>query len=130
MILKIIRLFKKIKSLPKIITAISALNNVLELQAAGKDKEALTLLDKYTGILKGKSISYHLNRGRILFNGYHDYKNAIEEFSQGITLIDSKRKIKPNRREYLLAWTKYMIARCYNSGSPKANRTQIITFYI
>jgi len=104
---------KRIKKLSNKFKAIFALNRAISLQEVGRDKEALHLLDKHTEMLKGKFLGYHLNRGRILINADHDYKNAIEEFYQGISVIDSKRKMKPNKQEYLLAWTKYMIAWCY-----------------
>jgi tetratricopeptide (TPR) repeat protein len=108
-----VKLFKKFINLPRIIKAVFALNKALSLHVAGKNKEALTQLEKHKEILKDKSISYYLTRGRIQIDSDPDYRKAIEDFSQGISIINSKRKMKPNKREYLLAWTKYCIAWCY-----------------
>ncbi|MCH7651592.1 MAG: hypothetical protein IIA63_10605, partial [Nitrospinae bacterium] len=106
------KLIKFIKAFPKAIKAAFVLREVLELQVAGKQKEALTLLDKHKEFFEGRLYRYHLFRGRILFVTYDDCKNAIKEFSQGIHLIKSRKFLKPNTREYLLTWTKDMISRC------------------
>lgn len=123
------KLLDKIKVLPKIIKAAFVLDRAWQLQVSGKSTEALNLLNKHKEILNGKSISYHLNCGRLLFIANYDYKCAIEEFSQGVSLINSKKKLKSDKREYLLAWTKYMIALCYEEMGEKETAERWRTEY-
>jgi len=107
-------IFKKIKLLPRIIKGTLALINVRDLQINGEYEEALALLEKYKDLFEGKNFEYHLNRGRILLNSRSDFKTAIEEYLQGISLLaPDKRRMNPNWREYYLAWAKYAIGWCY-----------------
>ena len=107
------KIFKIIKFLPRAIKGALTLYSVVDLQVNKKFEEALILLEKDKDVLEGKNFKYHLHRGRILVNARDDYKAAIEEYMQGISLLNSDKKINSNRREYCLAWAKYVIAGCY-----------------
>ncbi len=113
------KLFKKIKLLPRVIKGTIALIKARDLQINGKYEEALILIDKYKDLFEGKDFQYHLNRGRILFSDRRNCKSAIEEYLKGVSLVNSDKRINSNEREYYLAWAKYVIAWCYDELGEK-----------
>jgi tetratricopeptide (TPR) repeat protein len=115
------KLFKKIKFLPRVMKGTWALIKSRDLQIDGKYEKALILIDKYKDLFEGKNFQYHLNRGRILVNARNDYKAAIQEYSKGISLLNLDKKMNSNWREYYLAWVKHSIGGCYYELGEKDN---------
>lgn len=107
-------IMKNILNLPTSIRTSRALIRAEDLQREEKYQEALSLLDSIPDFKKAISFSYHLCRAKILFYGFMEFKKAIESLHHAILIINSKKRMRSQNREYLLRWTKFLIARCYS----------------
>lgn len=107
--MKLIKIWKRLISFPKIIVACKALEKCEYLQSEGKYPEALAEIFKSKNMFEGKNFSYHLNLGRIYCNFKKDHLLSIAESKKALSLIYSEKILNDNERQYLLSYTKYII---------------------
>lgn len=91
------------------------LNKAECLDADGYSDEAFELFLSMKHRFNEKSYRYHLSLGRLYLDYKQDYSKAIDEFKKAVVVLNKKKFLKENDRQYYLSYSKYVIVKCLNA---------------